>query len=71
MRTVPEGLSDGDRLLWREGRAQGLREAANQLHTEARWQQELASRDRAEQSWRWHVDRLLMLEKLLGDRARL
>lgn len=68
---MPEGLSDSQSLLWAQGRAQGLREAADQVHTEARWQEELKQRRATPQDWAWHVDRLLMIERLLTDRAAL
>jgi len=50
-------------------RAAALREAAEQLRTEARWQCELQKRGNQPPSWQWHLDRLLMIETILIGRA--
>lgn len=67
---MSDNVGDPAALHRSEGRAQGLREAADQVHAEARWQQEL--RERGQQppdDWTWHIARLEMLEGLLTQRA--
>lgn len=50
-------------------RAGALREAADEIHTEARWQLQMKLRGRPVISAQWHIDRLLMVERILRDRA--
>ena len=47
--------------------AQALRDAADEVHIEARWQTEQQMRGLTE--WRRSIDRLVMLEQILRDRA--
>lgn len=50
-------------------RQAALREAADEVRTEARWQESLHQHGNPGPTWRQSTDRLLMVEQILRDRA--
>ena len=66
--TRGEGITAANQGL-RTARAQALLEAVDEIHKETRWQAEQAGRGVVPDRSEW-VDRLLMLERILIDRAK-